>query len=324
MAKIRFLRLGQMQGVGTSGNTTGSLRLPIGPTYLGIIFLLSSTTTGLPAAWSGNDYVRTLFNSKIGTQSTMRRIGHVQDARQIGPINSITDTTALKTLNSITWPMSGALRDVTPTGPFAKSAFVLNFGQENAAGVLSRRFLALNTAAQGFATFDLEIQLGAYTTPQITVVAIIDDEPTAGQSTEVISMIREKTWDLQSSGEKVFTDLPAYSYRSLWFDGLDGNDEGFALSVNNLERVNTIDNGLAGNRATFAATLTAFFGVAGFQTIDENANLVGSQGIIFDAAGNADSLLTIGQQDNVQLRFNVNAATALTGCLEIVGNPLTT
>jgi hypothetical protein len=303
------------------------MRFPIGPAYLGIIFLLANTASGLPASWSGNDYIRTIFNGKQGTQATMTRIAAVQDARQIGRPDVITSLTEIYTANSISFPANGVIRELADlaAAPARKAAFFLNFGQETAASVLSRRFLSLNTSAPGFATFDVEIQLGAYTSPQITVLAIIDDAPEKEQSTEVISMIREKTWDLQSSGEKVFTDLPPYTYRSLYFDGLDGIDEGFAISLDNLEIVNTIDVGIAKNRSISALAINSIFGVKGFQLIDEATGVIaGNQGVIFDAGGNADNTKTVTTQTNVQLRFSVAASTSITGVLEIVGNPLTT
>lgn len=329
MPRIRYLRLGQMESVGSSGNTTAALRCPIGPSYLGIIFILTNTTTGLPANWSGDDIVRTLHNGKIGTQTTMDRIALVQDKRQLGPINTYlsfgtTPSVEIQTQNSITYPMRGANRGTAAT-PVPNSVFFLNFGQENAAPALTRRFLTLNTSTPGSKTFDLQIQMGAYTTPQVTVIGVINDDPSASQETDVVTMIRENQWAFTGAGERVITDLPPYTYRSITFDALDGATEGFALTLDSLELANTIDVGLPANRATAAAACVAIFGIAGTQQSNQGGGTIdGPQTLIFDAAGNADNLAVVTNQSNVQLRLVVDGAKTVTGLLEILGNPLTT
>lgn len=329
MPRIRYLRLGQMESVGSAGNTTANLRCPIGFSYLGLIFILANTTTGVPASWSGNDIVRTLHNGKIGTQTTMERIGIVQDKRQLGPLNSFISfgtvpSVEIQTRNSITFPMRAANRGTAATPP-PDSVFFLNFGQENAAPALTRRFLTLNTGALGSKTFDVQIQMGSYTTPQVTVIAIVNDDPSENQQTDVVTMIRENQWAFTGAGERVITDLPPYTYRSITFDGLDGAEEGFSLTLDSLELSNTIDVGLPNNRATAAAACNAVFGIAGTQTSNQGgATIDGPQTLIFDPSGNADNLAVVTNQSNVQLRIVVDAAKTVTGLLEILGNPLTT
>lgn len=313
-----------MESVGSAGNTTASLRLPIGLTYLGILVILSSTTSGNPVSWTGSDLVRTLFNSKIGTQTTMDRIAMVQDSRQIGPLPSNIEETNIDVFqNSITWPLhSIAEKEGTTNG---KAIFFLNFGQELAAPTLTRRFLALNTNTKGFKTFDLQIQMGAYTTPQVTVIAIVNDDPIPSQETELVSMIRENQWPFTGAGEKVVTDLPPYSYRQIVFDGLDGQSEGYSLTLDSLELANTIDVGLPNNRNIAAAACNAIFGIQGTQSRDNTSgNISGNQSLIFDAAGNVDNIAVVTNQSNVQLRFVVDAAKTITGVMEIIGNPLST
>ena len=336
MPKLIKLNLSNMQNV-SSGGGRANLVLPKGLTILGLLFLNS---TGAAAQdWIGTETVRLLVNGRIITQATMNQIATVQDARmeaQAGGLYSLTgfgsgfsgNYTAAR---SVSWPGINGFNPVaSATGRF--SAFFLNLGQNNSDSPAWRRNLALNTGAPGITGASVEIDYGStFTTPIFQVYAWVDTSRSSPNPdpSEVCPMIRVQSLACQTAGDNVFTDIPPYLYRALFFSGLSAASEGMRLLINRQEVYNTRDALCPATRLFVGQMLAQIEGIQGSASDGFAVNSAAGNAMrsvmtsyILDAAGNADNLFNRAE-GNVELTLTTAAAKTVTLISESIGNPLT-
>ena len=334
---LTWTNLGNLQNVTASGGLA-SLRLSTGWAYAGLLFVLSNTATSNLQAWSGTDTFRLKVNSRtILGDCPMNVIAAVQDARKIGPRQAI-NTTLTGGISdyftqSETFPLIAGLRNSsagtnpaqTPAG-----AFFLNFGQDLTSPLPFRRSMTLNAGAKGISTVDVEIQMGAYTSPSVQVWAWADKNPVQTEETEVVTMIQTTSLSCQNAGQnKFFNAIPGRVFRSLSFSNLTGVTEGFKLLVNGNEIANSVDATASNARFEIGQAFTLATGqqgtspsVTGFAgATDTGLPRVVLQSIPFDAGGNVDNLFNLAgvQTDLTVLTDSVKSVLLVQ---EYVGNPL--
>lgn len=333
MSKIWTL-LGNLQNVSAAGGLS-SIRLPRNQAIFALAFALVNSATGDLQAWSGTDQFRLKVNSRAIWDAPMSTIAAVQDARRIGPRQSTVKLTAetLTLAESTTYPLlppvqsslAGSVLAQTPAG-----LWVANFGQDVISPPAMRSAYSLNTGAKGIDTVDVEVQMGAYTSPVVQVWGWVDPAPVQSNETEVVTMIQTTSLSCQTSGLNRFNDvIPAKVYRSISFGNLTGATEGARLLVNRLEVFNTVDAQATNARKVIGLALQTVSGQRGAAKDTQGTSAAALQPvpaddlqqIAFDEGGDAGNLFNA---SGLQTDLTIQTASVkgVTMVLEYVGNPL--
>jgi len=326
--------MGNLQNV-ASGGGRGSFRFPKNIAVYALALVLINTGTGDLQAWSGTDRVQLKVNTRAVWDVTIADLAAVQDQREAAARKTTVKLTAetLTLSESISFPLAprvqssltGSILAQTPAG-----AFFCNFGQDLTSPLPVRKAYSLNTGGKGINTVDLEILMGAYTSPRVEVYGLIDPDPVQSDETEIVTMVQTTSVACQASGLNKFSDIiPAKVFRSISFGNLTGGTEGLKLLVNRLEIFNSVDTSATNARKDLGNAFGLFLGQQGAALSTQGTSAAALQPlpvselqtICFDAGGNVDNLFNASGL-TTELSIQTASSKSVTMIVEYIGNPL--